>query len=1090
MTSFRANRPSLAPLGLALLLLTAFHPLRAQAPESPEAERFEVRDLQRLRQLWFQRFRTAPGGTRAAALRLRALSHLREALGQPNPVSSSTPGAQLTLIGPEPAENSSAGRVTSLAVDPRNPSTIFAGAAEGGVWKTTDGGQTWTPLTDLMPSLAIGSLALAPNPPATIYAGTGEDNFNFDAYAGDGILKSTDGGANWTSIPGPFVGFHIGSLAVDPADSNVILAGTENGLYRSADAGNTWTLVYFGGTNVVSFDPTGNKIAYASRDESNPGVFKSTDAGLTWIAANGTAATSLPLTNAGRIALALAPSAPQTLYAGIENVNDPSLALLGVYKSTDGAQSWTLVSRFGYCFSACWYANVLGVSPSDPNTLFGGGVDPYQSTDGGVTWNHVAFGFGIHADQHAVAFSKDGSLAFLGNDGGVWAGTNSPAGFNWVSLNSTLAITQFYPGFSIHPTDATISFGGTQDNTVLHYSGVLRWDTVGCGDGAATAIDPVNPLNVFISCGGVDPGGPSPVISKSSSGGLPGTYVRADTGLSATEGIPFIPYMTLDPSQPQNLYFTGNRKVYQTTDAASQWQAISPDVTAGSDGLCALAVSPSDSNTVFSGSCDGVLSRTTNALSSTSATWTTAGGGLPGLPFTSITVDPSSRSTVYVTTGGFGNTHVYYSTDNGDTFVSIDNDLPDIPADGLLIDPDLPNTLYLATDIGVFWTNNRGAHWSPLVEGLPNVAILSLAFHHPSRTLRAASHGRSVWDLALPLSTLNLIPTVASVSPTSAAASLASLAVTVNGANFVNSSSVRWNGVNVPTTYVSPTVLNATVPQAALASNGFAAVSVSSPGPGGGVSASAYVKVGPGPALYPTGALNAAGFQNLTAGGLVPGSLVSLFGLSLATSQAGASSTPLPIDLGGATLSLNGLTVPELFASPGQINVQVPWELGNSFTTASASFQVTAGGITSPALSLPIGYFNPGIFTTGPSGQGAVIIANTSSLAAPAGAYPGSRPVKRGEYVSIFCTGLGAVDNTPLTGYPTPASPIANTLAMPSGFFGPGSANPSFSGLAPGFIGLNQGNVKVPSNAPTGSAVPLSLGAGGVASNTVTIAIQ
>ncbi len=1070
----------------------------ATAQQSPDPVREMESGRHQDREGWFRRIRENAGGRLAPGGRAKAIREMQRRLGDPNPASAAAgASAQWSLIGPQPAGYESSGRVTALAIDPNSANTLYLGAAEGGVWKTTDGGLTWTPLTDQQPSLAIGSLAIDPNDSNTIYAGTGESNFNIDAYYGAGVLKSSDGGATWTNIPGPFTGISIGAIAVSPSNSQRVVAGAFFGIYVSTDAGATWNLASFVPSVVtgVFFDPTNANTVYAAAGDpvgGSSGVYKSTDGGDTWTTTNGTGATALPLTNTGRIALAMDPSSPNTLYAGIVDTSQTADPLLGVYKTTDGGNTWNQISSTGFCTARCWYNNVIAVSPSNPLLLAGGGVDASVSLDGGATWSPINPGGGVHVDQHAVAFSKDGSLLYLGNDGGVWVtSTTIINSSSFQTLNNTLALTQFYPGVSTHPTDPTIAFGGTQDNTVLTYQGKPQWRSVGCGDGAATAVDPVNPQNVYIGCGGTNPGGPTPVILRSTLGGSAGTYVTADTGLSASEGVPFIPYMTIDPTNPQNLYFTGNRHVYQTIDGAQSWTAISPDVTNGSDGLTAIAVAPADSNTVYSGSLDGAFQMTSNAGAGVKSAWTNRSTGLPGGSITHIEVSPKSAALVYATVGGSGSDHVFRSADGGATWTDISGDLPDVVVSGLAIDPDLANTFYIATDIGVFWTTDGGVNWSPLTGGLPLAAVLSLNLHEPSRTLRAATHGRSVWDMGVSTSGLNLIPEALGLAPAVAPPGASGLTLTVNGANFVSGSVVRWNGTNRPTQFVSAQQLTATLGASDLAGNGFASISVSSPAPGGGVSQDAYLKTGVGPAFYPNGLLNGASFGRLTLTGLAPGSIVSLFGVGLAASNLAASSAPLPIALGGTEITLNGTSVPEFFVSPGQVNVQIPWEAANIFNP-SAPLVVSSGANVAQPIEAPIGFVSPGIFTLSQngSGQGTIAIASTGQLAAPAGTAPGSRPAKRGEYITIYCTGLGPVDNTPLTGYPTPASPLANAIASVQVVVGGVALAPSFAGLAPGYVGLNQVNVQLPASAPVGNAVTLAIVAQGVPSNLVTLAVQ
>jgi uncharacterized protein (TIGR03437 family) len=1068
-------------------------PSRLPPDEGPEADQS---DEAAGRGEWLYRIRAFPHRHIPRGARMRAFEQVRrmrvaiEATG----ALSSDSAQHWTLVGPQPTFDGYSGRVTSIVVDPKNSNTIFLGGAEGGVWKSTDGGVVWKPLTDSQPALGIGSLAIDPSNSDVIYAGTGEQNFNYDAYSGVGVLKTTDGGSTWTVLGSDvFDQQGIGALAIQPGHPEVILAAADAGVYWSGDGGASWQYVLSGPATDVVFDPTtGSAYAAVGGPFEIPyaGVYKSVDGGVTWKASNGSAAKALPSSSKiGRIALAISPSSHNTIFAGVSDPNNASP--LGLYKSTDGAGSWTRTGSSAYCGGQCWYNNVLAVNPANSKMMIGGGVSLMFSADGGATWSFA--GRDLHVDQHAVAFTHDGSRVFVGNDGGVWASSAKNTSFEWLNLNSTLALTQFYAGLSIHPSDPAISFGGTQDNQSLAFSGSLKWRSVTCGDGAATAIDPIHPANVYITCAGLQPGGHFFVIQKSATGGGAGTYVEADNGLSAAEGVPFVPYITIDPTDPQNLYFTGNQHIYQTTNGGGSWKAISPDVTSGFLWPCAIAVAPSDSNTVYSGSCDGVVKVTHKALSGSASAWRDISAGLPGNAVTHISVDPGSPMKAYATMSGFQAGHVFLTQDGGNNWTDISGNLPDLPANDLVIDPDLAGTLYLATDMGVFWTNDTGKVWSPFGAGLPNAAVLSLAFQEASRTLRAATHGRSVWDLLVPVQGLNLIPAVSSISPSQISLE-GSQILTVNGQNFSSGSVVYWNGQPLPTTFVSSTQITASLTGSDAGADGLVAVSVVTPEPGGGASLPQYVKVGPNPAIYPGAFLNAASF--LPGTGVAPGSIVSVFGANLASADATLEGIPLSPNLGGSSLGVSDLVsgftglAPLFFVSPGQINFQVPWE---AVPFQSSVFTPLSGGAEGAGVTVNIAFFAPGIFTVNQSGsgQGTVTNAVTGQLAAPVGKYANSQPVKRGDYISIYCTGLGLVDSPPADGAAAPGKPLAKTLVTPVVMIGAVPATASFSGLAPGFVGLNQVNVQVPTNAPTGDAVPLSISDGqGDNSNVVTIAIR
>ena len=300
---------------------------------------------------------------------------------------------------------------------------------------------------------------------------------------------------------------------------------------------------------------------------------------MTWAPQNGTGANVLDLANAGTITLAIATSSSSTLYVGIENVNTGDLD--GFYKTTDGGANWTrLAATPDYCTPQCNYDNVIAVQPTNPNVVYAGGAFTttlVRTLDGGNTWSTLQsaqnFGF-IHADMHALTFFPNGNTLYLGNDGGAYKTTQITASTPvFTALNDTLGLTQFYPGLAMHPTNPSISIGGTQDNGTVLFGGSPTWNDVVCGDGGYTAIDFSTPSTIYATCQEID-------IIKSSAGGAFNTWDFLIDGIDTSDRVDFIPPLVMDPSNAQTLYF-GTYRVYQTTNGADNWTAISPDLTQG-----------------------------------------------------------------------------------------------------------------------------------------------------------------------------------------------------------------------------------------------------------------------------------------------------------------------------------------------------------------------------------------------------------------------------------------------------------------------------------------------------------------------------
>jgi uncharacterized protein (TIGR03437 family) len=378
------------------------------------------------------------------------------------------------------------------------------------------------------------------------------------------------------------------------------------------------------------------------------------------------------------------------------------------------------------------------------------------------------------------------------------------------------------------------------------------------------------------------------------------------------------------------------------------------------------------------------------------------------------------------------------------------------------------------------------------------VVVLSLKLHRNARILRAATHGRSVWEIGVPLTSASVWPVLASISPNQANAGDRILTITATGSNFAPGMKVRWNGQDRPTTFVDSQHLTSQIPASDIATVGRASVSVFSPNGGGGSSNPQVFSIGPAPSAPSNGFVNDA--FPLGGSALAERSIASLYGVNLAPGVVVADGLPpLPFNLGGFSALLGddviGMSpVPLFFVSPGQVNFQVPRSRFGVLVPTQTKLTITQGTLSS-TLTITLRPYSPGIFTTnqGGSGQAAALINGTGSIIAPVGAFPASRPIKRGEYAQLYATGLGEVTNRPGLGQPSPSNPLAFTTTPPIVTLANVPIVPTdvpFSGLAPGFVGLYQINFKIPDTAPSGPAVPVSLTIGGIASNTVTIAIE
>jgi photosystem II stability/assembly factor-like uncharacterized protein len=430
----------------------------------------------------------------------------------------------------------------------------------------------------------------------------------------------------------------------------------------------------------------------------------------------------------------MAPSNPQTLYL----LAWSNARLEGLYRSEDGGDSWISIrTRFpeNVCATIhgpCPPVDLLAVHPRDPRTVFLARVWLYRSTDGGERFedfNKDPRGTIPHVDHRAMAFSPDGERLYDGNDGGIW--TSPVDTQNWRHLNATLGITQFYPGLSLHPTDPAQLLAGTQDNSfVLWRDGI--WKSGFTGDFMWTQIDPRQPSTAFAV---LYPGREMVVRTRNN---------WADFSFLAngidTERAPWVSPLEMDPANPDRLYF-GTVRVFRTENQGDRWQQISGDLGT----ITALSVAQRDSSRVYAA--------VNNAIHVYRGGTTWEKTGAPASRNISRII--SRDAEIFVAYSGVrsadGKGHVYYSPDAGVTWLNRTGQLPDCPVNDLLFDPFSEDVLYAATDLGVYRSPDRGLSWQPLGEGLPLTTVSSIRIHGPSRLLRAATYGRGIWELRLPL---------------------------------------------------------------------------------------------------------------------------------------------------------------------------------------------------------------------------------------------------------------------------------------------------------------------------------------------------
>jgi len=650
------------------------------------------------------------------------------------------------------------GRITDIECHPDSPETIYLGAATGGVWKSTNNGLSWDYMFEDIDLISIGDIAIDPNNEDIVYAGTGEANSSSFSFIGDGIYKSLDGGNSWQHS-GLELSAYIGRIIVDYNNSNRIFVAAcgniftpseERGVYRSVDGGISWDRMLFVNDTVAAIDlvqhPTNPDILYAAMWErtrgleyrhsfgEGTGIWKSNDGGDTWTElTNG-----LPSGDVGRPGLTIAKSNPDVLYAFF----DMPYQEVEVYKTFNGGDNWIRTNDSeldGMSSSFGWYFGQVRVHPADEEKVWVMGVQMYTSSNGGNDWQEGA-SWAVHVDHHAMYFDEVNNRILLGNDGGLYESEDN--GNSWDKINN-LPFTQFY-AIDVDYQNPLRLMGGTQDNnTVLtNAGGTDDWYPILGGDGMYCLFDYSNPFNLYAEYQWGN-------LFKSTDGGNNMDYIGWNW---EDDRVNWSAPLAMDPVDPNVLYF-GTYRIWKSTNGGWSWDIVSGDITKGIDQyfhtVTTIAVSPLDNNIVIAGTGDGLIHVSEDA----GTTWNDRTNGIPDRWVTRVIGDPFDESTIYTTVSGFRwdeqLSHVYVSSDLGQSWQDISGDLPDLPVNDIVLDPEHPGYIYIGTDAGVFFTNDYGVQWSMLSDGLPNAAVCAMKIHNPSRTLVVGTYGVSMYKLDL-----------------------------------------------------------------------------------------------------------------------------------------------------------------------------------------------------------------------------------------------------------------------------------------------------------------------------------------------------
>ncbi|MEO1518921.1 MAG: T9SS type A sorting domain-containing protein [Bacteroidota bacterium] len=654
------------------------------------------------------------------------------------------------------------GRITDVEIPIDQMNTYYFGTASGGIFKTDDGGENWSPIFDETGFLSIGDIEISRQQTNTLWVGTGEVNAGGGslAYDGGGVYKSEDGGLSWEHKGLPNVG-SIGKVLIDPNDGDIVFVAamgplfrndSNRGVYRTKDGGESWEKVLFvnDSTGVIdmAIHPTDGNIIYAASWErirrpqyrkyggEGTRLYRSTDGGDNWEELT-LGLPSDPL-DKGRISIAISESNPQVLYA---RYADASGSIQGVYRTANGGDGWlprnsSQLNNVGFH----WWFRGIYVDPTDENTLYNVDFIVEKSTNGANSWESAFRG--VHVDQHALAFNRmrDGEV-LLGNDGGLYK--SEDAGLSQEKF-ANLPITQFYR-FHVDSRDEDRVYGGTQDNgTVRTITGSEDdWRLIYNGDGFQPLVaDDSGIIYALFQYGG---------LGRSVDDGL--SFQRVASGQQRAERSNWDSPLLLNPQNNSSVYF-GTQRLWKSTDEARTWAAISPDLTNGDGGgnltygtLTSIDVSPLDSNRIIVGTDDANIWITQDGGDN----WDKVSTGLPKLWTTKVLADRQETDVYYVTFSGYrygqDNGHIFKTTDAGLTWTGIGGDLPDVPVNDIL--KDKYGQLYIATDIGVFYSMDEGDNWFPFGENMPTVVVTDLHIHEETNVLYAATYGRSAYKIPI-----------------------------------------------------------------------------------------------------------------------------------------------------------------------------------------------------------------------------------------------------------------------------------------------------------------------------------------------------
>ncbi|MDX2173592.1 MAG: T9SS type A sorting domain-containing protein [Bacteroidota bacterium] len=703
--------------------------------------------------------------------------------------NSSVMSTTWTSVGPFGAPTGSvfglprkAGRDNFLTFHPTNTLTIYAGAAGGGLWKTTNGGTSWTILTDALPVSAVSDLAIDPTNPNIMYLATGggDDFLSGQPVYSDGLYKTTDGGVTWAQAGITFSLSQsrvIHKIVIDPANSANILVATSVGIYRSTNSGASFTSINTFNCWDLKVHPTNSSIMYAA---SGTTFYRSTNSGASF------SSVSTPISGANRISIAVTPINPTNVYLLASKSSDSQF--LGVYQSTDDGQTFVTKSITPNIIgNSCggtstgqgqgWYDLSIAASPTNSGEVVVGGVNVWKSTNNGTSWSLIGCWNNapnyIHADIHELEYAPNGTL-FSANDGGFF---KSNGGTTWTDLTANRNIAQIYKiGLSSLTANKWIT--GHQDNGTNIRSGATYSASLS-GDGMDCFIDRTNDNVMYAEQYNGS-------LNRSLNGGL--SWSSIVSGLTGTGD--WVTPWKQDPFVANTIY-VGYNTMFKSTNQGTNWTSMGN--TGGGGSIVEFAIAPSNNQVIYV-LHPGSVRKTTNG----GATWTNVTNGLPAGNATFITIKPTDPNTAWVTVSGYtSGSKVYQTVDGGATWMNISSNLPNLPANCSVYEPGSNDRIYIGMDLGIYYKDNSSTNWTLYNTGLPNVVVMDMEISpaDPGKIF-AATFGRGVY-------TADFVPVTS--APVSDFSYYGSVCVGTNEVLVDNSSNnpTTWSWTISPTTGVT-----------------------------------------------------------------------------------------------------------------------------------------------------------------------------------------------------------------------------------------------------------------------------------------------